>query len=267
MKALRRVGTIATVLATGVLTGRVGAAQEDAWARAPAVLATANAWREGEPIPAELQRYEKSPGDMPAPNDTDVLISGVANLTLLAALVTDLDADLECREEAFVQGTYVGGPSKFFAVLTRDFSALKQPPDPWLVELRQRVAQPHVVVNALFIEDADMPRETALKVLDRMERELRGGSGWDIVYRKYADEYGYRTSNRTKIGNLGHLVVYPDPALGRGYFVNIGPHAITWKGEELPHRLSRLAYFDAAHLPALMHCSPGDVIRFTQLGV
>jgi hypothetical protein len=55
--------------------------------------------------------------------------------------------------------------------------------------------------------------------------------------------------------------VYPDPALGRGYWVNIGPHTITWKGEELPRRLSRLAYFDASHLPSMMHSSPGDVIR------
>jgi hypothetical protein len=63
------------------------------------------------------------------------------------------------------------------------------------------------VVNALFIEDDDMPRETALKVLDRIKRELRDGTGWDVVYRKYADECGYRTSNRTKSGLLGHLVV------------------------------------------------------------
>ena len=55
--------------------------------------------------------------------------------------------------------------------------------------------------------------------------------------------------------------MYPDPALGRGYWVNIGPHTITWKGEELPRRLSRLAYFDASHLPSMMHSSPGDVIR------
>jgi hypothetical protein len=252
--------TIVLVLGMEALMDGVSAAQKDDWARAPAVVATANAWREGEPIPAELRRYQKSLGDMPDPDDSDVLISGVTNLTLLAALATDVDADRECREDAFVQGTYVGGPSKFFAVLARDLSALKESNDPWLVELRRLVAQPHVAVNALFIEDTDMPRETALKVLDSIAHELRGGTGWDTVYRKYADEYGYRTSNLTKIGLLGHLVVYPDPALGRGYWVDIGHHAITWKGEELPRKLSRLAFFDAAHLPALMHSSPGDVI-------
>jgi hypothetical protein len=197
---------------------------------------------------------------MPVPSDSANLIADITNLPLLAALATDLEADPQCREDAFVQGTYLGGPIKFFAVLGRYLSADKDTSDPWIVELRGRVAQPHVVVNALFIEDADMPRDAALKVLDRIERELRSGAGWDTVYRKYADEFGYRTGNRTKIGNAGHFVVYPDPALGRGHFVKI-PGGIVWKGEELPRRLSRLAYFDAAHLSSIMHLSPGDVVR------
>jgi hypothetical protein len=227
---------------------------------APPVIEAANAWRAGEPIPAELRHYRRSPGDMPDSTDSRFLIAQVKNLALLSALSADLGADLECRDDAFVQGEYFAGPSRFFPVLARDLDARKYQPDPWLRELRERIAQPYVVVNALFIEDASMRRETTLKVLSRIEKELRAGSTWDTVYTKYADEFGYRTGNRTKIGNLGHLVIYADPALGQGYFANI-PGGVMWRGAEPPRRLSRLAFFDAAHLPPIMRMAVGDVIH------
>jgi hypothetical protein len=229
--------------------------------RAPKIVAAANAWHTGDPIPAELQRYRASESDLPSPDDTDMLIDRVTNLPLLAALAADLNADLECREDAFIQGTYFAGPNAFFSLLTGDLSGVKASNDPWVVDLRQRIALPHVVVDALSIDDADMSRAAANMVMDRIERELRGGADWTVTYRKYADEFGYRTSNRTSIGNLGHFVVYPDRDLGRGYFVNSGPHAITYKGPEMPRRLARLSFFDAAHLPQLMKSSRGDVIR------
>lgn len=235
-------------------------AQIDRYAAAPKIVDAANSWRAGDPIPVQLRQYHKSPSDLPDPADSEVLIHQVNNLALLSALATDLGADQACREEAFIQGTYAGGPSKFFSLLSGELSARKQESNPWLLELRQRIALPHVVVNALFIQDADMPRESALQVLTRIRQELRDGTSWDAVYLKYSEQFGYRTSHRTKVGNLGHLVIYPDPALGRGYFITIGPHTITWEGEELPRRLSRLSFFDASHLPAIMRMSPGEVL-------
>lgn len=175
--------------------------------RAPEIVATANAWRPGEPIPVELQRYHESGSDMPMPGDSDMLIDGITNIALLSTLATDLKADQECREDAFTQGLYLAGPNAFFALVAQDLNALAAPNDPWVADLRQRIALPHVVVDALFIKDADMPRDAANAAMDRLERELRGGADWTLVYRKYADEFGYRTGNRTSIGNLGHLVV------------------------------------------------------------
>jgi len=232
----------------------------DPWASAPISVQAANSWHEGQPIPPEFLHYRES-GDMPAPTDSSSLISQVTNLEFLAALAIDLSADQECREDAFTSGMYASGPSRFFTVLARHVSASTGSSNPWLSEIRSRIAQPHVVVDALSIADSDMPPGQATKVLDRIERELRGGAKWETVYRKYADEFGYKTGNRTKIGTLGHWVVFDDPALGHGYFIDVAPDTITWQGEELPRRLSRLAFLDASHVSSIMHSSTGEIIR------
>lgn len=245
-------------LLVGVATSESTRAADETWARG--IVATANSWREGQPIPADLQVYRHSPGDLPISSDSEVLIDGITNIPFLAALATDLHADPRCREDAYAQGLYVGGPTKFFGVLTRDLDVGGEPHVSWLTELRTRAAQRHVVVNALFINDSDMPRAAAVRALDRIQRDLQGGANWNAVYENYADEFRDRVGPRTKIGNLGHLVVYPDPALGGGYF-EIAPDGVTWKGKDLPRRLSRLAFFDAAHLSSIMSASSGDVIR------
>jgi hypothetical protein len=37
------------------------------------------------------------------------------------------------------------------------------------------------------------------------------------VYKQYSEEFGSKTGNTTKIGLYGHIVVFPDPALGSGH--------------------------------------------------
>src|ERR1700732_4723351 len=92
-------------------------AVDDPWARAPLVLRDADAWRTGDSISEELRRFRKSPSDLPIPTDSEYLISQITNLSLLAALSTDVSADVECREDAFAQGMYAGGPTQFFGVV------------------------------------------------------------------------------------------------------------------------------------------------------
>jgi hypothetical protein len=236
-------------------------AADDPWARAPIILQGAGTWHTGDSIPTELRRFRKSPGDMPEPMDSEMLIAQINNLSLLAALATDISADSRCREDAFVQGTYAGGPTKFFGLVERDLNSIQGDSNPWLTEMRSRIAQPHIVVEALDIRDAELSREETKRVLDRIERDLRGGAQWQAVYERYADEFRDPTGPTTKIGNLGHFVVFRDPALGHGHFVDMGGHAITWEGEELPRRLWRLEYFDASHLPAILRSKTGEILR------
>jgi hypothetical protein len=233
------------------------------WEDAEKIVAAARAWRAGMPLPSELTYYYRTPSDLPSPRDTDGLIQGVSNLPLLAALTLDLDADSRCREDALTQGMYVGGPSKFFAIIRRDLQAAQSTNSTWLSEVRDRLARKHVVVDALSIDFSDMSDAMTSNVMTRIEAELKGGAEWDKVYTKYSDEFGYRTGNRTKVGNLGHFVLFPDPALGQGHWTHDRQFAntFTWEGKELPRRLSRISYFDPSHLSVLLAAQPGDVIR------
>ena len=108
------------------------------------------------------------------------------------------------------------------------------PANSWLDEVRRRLEQPHVVVDALFISDRDMPSRRANKVLDEISRDMGAGRKWNEVYKMYADRFEIKGRHYTTIGNLGHLVVFADPALGRGHFVDTEDHTLTWTGEELP---------------------------------
>ena len=238
---------------------------DDDWSRAPKILQTAKSWRPGDPLPPELRRLRKSKSDQPEPMESWVLIGQVANLPLLAALVVDPGADPECREDALSQGIEVGGPSRFFDLLRAQLStATAKNIQPWINEVRDRMSRPHAVVNALAISYGDMSRQEALAVMARITKDLRLGVSWAKVYKQYSEEFGYKTGNTTKIGLLGPLVVFPDPALGHGHMATLtfpsGQKAEQWEGASLPRHLRGLTYFDPAHLPTLLKASLGDVI-------
>jgi|HubBroStandDraft_3_1064219.scaffolds.fasta_scaffold44368_2 hypothetical protein len=259
----------AEMLPSGELSGFVErAGQQDDWARAPKILQTANSWRNGDPLPLELRRLRKSEMGESGPMDSSTLIAQVSNLPLLAELVVDPGTDPECREYALSQGIRVGGPNRFFNLLRSHLStAAAKSIQPWVNEVRNRMSRPHAVVDALSISYEDMPRQQALAVLARITTDLRRGVPWPKVYKQYSEEFGYKTGNTTKIGLLGPLVVFPDPALGSGHMATVtyssggSQYEVSeWQGTPLPPRLGGLAYFDPAHLPALLKASVGDVI-------
>jgi len=202
--------------------------------------------------------------------DSSSLIAQVQNLPLLAALVLDSGTDPECREDALSRGLEANGPNQFFDLLRTQLSnAAASDIQPWANEVRERMSRPHAVVDALSIEDKDMPRQEALTVIKRVTKDLRRGVPWSKVYAQYSEEFSDppkpQGGQRTKIGLLGHLVVFPDPSLGKGHMATITPgeskyEVVQWQGPPLPRRLWSLAYFDPAHLPTLLKASVGDVI-------
>src|SRR5580658_2242881 len=207
----------AVLIALGaLLTTRVLA--DDDWARAAKTLEVAKSWHAGDPLPLELRQFRRSPSDLPDPYDSYNLIQSLQNLELLAALALDLTADWECRQDAVTQGLNIGGPTRFFALLRPRLVAASSDERPGYAELFTRMSRPHVVVDALDISYADMAAPEALAVTTRITRDLKRGQAWNTVYTQYSKEFGYRTGNRTKIGNLGHFVLFPDPALGLGHY-------------------------------------------------
>jgi len=236
-------------------------AVDDPWARAPFVLREAAAWHTGDSIPEEVRRFRKSPGDLPDPTSSEYLISQITNLSLLAALAVDGSADAQCREDAFAQGMYVGGPTRFFGLVEPHLTSIKGLDVEWQAEIRRRVSHAHVVVDALFVNDQELSETETKRVLDRIESDLRIGTPWATVYERFADEFRANGRPTTAIGNLGHFVVFQDPQLGRGHFVDIDKQVFVWEGEKLPRRLWRMKFLDASHVVTLTHATSGDIVR------
>jgi hypothetical protein len=246
--------------------------RDDDWTRAPKVLQTANSWRTGDALPPELRRFRESETKEPNPMDSWDLIAQVNNLPLLVALVVDPGADFECREDALSRGIEVGGPNRFFGLLRPQLStAAPESIQPWVQTVRDRMARPYAVVNALFISYEDMSQKEAIAVIGRITGDLRRGMAWTEAYKRYSEEFSYppdsKNGDRTKIGLLGPLVVFPDPELGSGQMVTV-PVASSgsqekvdqWQGKPLPSRLWGMARFDPTHLSTLLKASVGDVV-------
>jgi hypothetical protein len=156
------------------------------------ILQAAEAWRAGDPLPEELRRFRQYGADIPTTLDSDSLMAEVKNPALLAALVVDSDTDPECREDALSRGLEVDGPKQFFDLLRTQLSAAAAKDiQPWINEVRQRMSRPHVVVDALSIEDRDMPRQQALTVIKRVTNDWRTGVPWSKVYERYSEEFNY----------------------------------------------------------------------------
>ena len=245
---------------------------DDDWTRAPKVLQTANSWRTGDPVPPELRRLRESKTHEPEPMDSHGLIAQVSNLPLLAALVVDPGADPECREDALSQGIEAGGPNQFFGLLRTQLpTPAAKDIRPWVKEVRDRMARPHAVVDALSIRYRDMSQQEALAVTARITGDLRRGIAWTEVYERYSEEFSFppnpKNGDSTKIGLLGPLVVFPDPALGSGHMATVtysvgGPQEEVdeWEGTPLPRRLWGMARFDPAHLSTLLKANVGDIV-------
>ena len=159
--------------------------QDDGAAR---ILQAAEAWRAGDPLPEKLRRFRQYGADIPTTLDSDSLMAEVKNPALLAALVVDSETDPECREDALSQGLEINGPKQFFDLLRTQLSATAAKDSAWVNEVRERMARPHVVVDALFIEDRDMPHQQALTVMKKIANDLRT-MPWSKVYEQYSKDF------------------------------------------------------------------------------
>ena len=182
------------------------------------VVARANAWTHDQPIPTELLSFRDSDGCFPEPADTYVVFDGITNYDLLRAIILQR-CDERVFECAVRRALLLVGPTRFFHDIREVYTATPQLlSHPRHRTVQARSALPHVLVDGLFIDDRDMPRDRADVVFARIAADLRAGVAFDAVQKKYWDAYEYAytetlsdgsnvTLRRTRVGNYGDFVV------------------------------------------------------------
>lgn len=182
---------------------------------------TGNSWKAGEPVPAKLLEYHTSRDDscFPNPRGTEMLFGAITNYSLLREIAFLPQIDSRVFTNSVNQAVVVAGPNRFFLDLA---AALKQRPElekqDRIKMLKKQSKVRQIVVDSLYISFADMPPDSARKVLDEISLELREGKPWHDVYWKFMEKYEcpYEDKlsdgtiikgNRSKIGNLGDFVL------------------------------------------------------------
>jgi len=150
----------------------------------------ANAWTKGKPIPAELFTYRRSGSGVdysPSRTDTSTIIGGITNANLLLEMLFNPKIDDRVFSQAVTRGIHLAGPKWFLNEAYRRYQqhaeALLFPMHKRLfIELNQR----HALVDAIFINEADMPATNAVETIQRMVNEMQTGKSWDNVINEYS---------------------------------------------------------------------------------
>ncbi len=178
----------------------------------------ANAWKPGEPIPAELLVFRESRSCLPLATDSAPVFGSITNNELLHAIVFS-PCDDRIFACAIARALSLVGPSRFFGDARKRYSS-----QPALLSqgrhrnIHARSELPHVVVDGLFIDDGDMPRQEAERVFAQITADLKAGMPFDAAQKKYWDahEYSYVktlsdgtkvTLHRTRVGNYGDFTI------------------------------------------------------------
>src|SRR5579859_6704077 len=184
------------------------------------LVRTSNAWKENEPVPTELLKYRTSwiKGNcFPDPEGTEVVFGGITNYLLLKKIVFLPKIDFRVFSNAVNRAILVGGPNSFFRDLT---ATLKDRPEferqDRIKLLKKQSKERHMIVDSLYISFADMPSDSARKVLDEISVDLRAGKPWHDVYWRFMEKYESPNEDklgaiipgtRSKIGNLGDFLL------------------------------------------------------------
>jgi len=214
------------------------------------LVAKANAWTHGQPIPPELLVFRDSESCMRESTDTYAVFEGVTNYEILRAVFSQ-PCDDRVFECAVKRALSLVGPSRFFRDTEEMYAMMPQLlSQPRHRMLKARAAIPHVLVDGIFIDDRDMSHNEADSVFTKIRAELQAGRPFDAVQKKYYDAYEYAYTetlsdgtmvvlHRTRVGNYGDCVV-----------------------SEAEHtaRPLRLADLPAEHVRPLLSGRTGDVI-------
>ena len=150
----------------------------------------ANAWSSGKPVPVELLAYRRSGSGAsytPAAEDTSSVIGAITNTPLLMEMLFNPKIDERVFAQVVSRALHLSGPKTFLNDVYHRYQqhaeALLFPAHKRLfIELNQR----HALVDAIFINEADMPATNAMQTMQRMIGDMQTGKSWDAVYHEYS---------------------------------------------------------------------------------
>jgi len=181
------------------------------------IVQQANAWTPGKPVPVELLAYRKTDRTQSSPtsaDDTLSIIGSITNAPLLLELLFNPKIDDHVFAQVVSQAIRVSGPKAFlndaYARYQRQAEALLFPMHKRLFyELNER----HAMVDAIFINEADMPATNGIAILRQMIGEMQSGKTWDNVFASYSanltseTEIGGTKVAMSKISRFGPVVL------------------------------------------------------------
>jgi hypothetical protein len=181
------------------------------------IVQQANAWRPGQPVPVELLAYRKADTGqtyMPSAQDTSTVIGSITNAPLLLEMLFNPKIDDRVFSQVVSRAIHLGGPKTFlndaYRRYQRQAEALLFPMHKRLfIELNRR----HAMVDAIFINEADMPAAEGFATLRQMIADMQAGKSWDNVYSTYAAnlksevEFGGAKVVLSKVSRFGPVVL------------------------------------------------------------
>jgi len=150
----------------------------------------ANAWTPGKPVPDELLTYRRSGSGaayIPGADDTSSVVGSITNTALLMEMLFNPKIQDRVFSQVVSRAIHLQGPKAF---LNETYHRYQQHAEALLFPMHKRLFmelnQRHALVDAIFINEADMSPTNALQTMQRMIGDMQSGKTWDSVYNEYS---------------------------------------------------------------------------------
>ena len=174
----------------------------------PPILQQANSWTPGQPLPRQLLDYRKTGSGaayIPGAEDSSSVIGAITNSPLLIEMAFDTRIDPRVFAEVVNRALHLEGPQAFFDQAKRRY---QKHAEMLLFPLHKRLFiemnQRHVIVDAMFIGETEMPGHEAYATLRQVIADLQAGKTWDTVYAEYSRNL--RTDLGMDVGSAGRSI-------------------------------------------------------------
>jgi hypothetical protein len=159
---------------------------------AESLLERANNWKPGQPIAKEWLTYRKTlpgPAYVPAADDTGALFAGLTNQSLLVEILFQTDIEERVFAAVVERGLHLTGPRTFLSSVLQRY---QQKPE-WLLFPRHKglyleMQERHVMADAMFISETEMPADKAFDAMRHLVSDLQSGQSWEATFEQHSQK-------------------------------------------------------------------------------